>query len=55
MRSERIWAQLLAYVSQYWYKPFIDLPIPEKDKQNTPSFSADVMTGLARWKNLGNV
>ena len=22
----------------------------EKDKQNTPSFSAEVMTGLARWK-----
>jgi hypothetical protein len=33
-----------------WNNEFIDLPVLEKDKQNTPSFSADVMTGLARWK-----
>jgi integrase len=33
-----------------WNNEFIDLPVVEKDKQNTPSFSADVMTGLARWK-----
>jgi hypothetical protein len=26
------------------------LPVPQKDQQNTPSFSAEVMTGLARWK-----
>jgi integrase len=26
------------------------LPVPQKDNQNTPSFSAEVMTGLARWK-----
>ena len=24
----------------------------EKEKQNTPSFSTDVMTGLARWKKM---
>jgi len=33
-----------------WNHEFIDLPVVEKDKQNTPSFSSDVMTGLARWK-----
>ena len=33
-----------------WNNEFIDLPVVEKDKQNTPSFSAEVMTGLARWK-----
>jgi len=33
-----------------WNHEFIDLPVPQKDKQNTPSFSAEVMTGLARWK-----
>jgi len=33
-----------------WNHEFIDLPVVEKDKQNTPSFSAEVMTGLARWK-----
>ena len=33
-----------------WNHDFIDLPVPQKDKQNTPSFSAEVMTGLARWK-----
>ena len=32
-----------------WNHDFIDLPVPQKDKQNTPSFSAEVMTGLARW------
>lgn len=31
---------------------FIDLPVVEKYKQNTPSFSAEVMTGLVRWKTL---
>jgi hypothetical protein len=34
-----------------WNHDFIDLPVPQKDKQNTPSFSTEVMTGLARWKN----
>jgi len=33
-----------------WNHEFIDLPLVEKDKQNTPSFSSEVMTGLARWK-----
>ena len=33
-----------------WNHEFIDLPVVEKDKQNTTSFSSDVMTGLARWK-----
>jgi integrase len=33
-----------------WNHEFIDLPVVEKDKQNTPSFSAEVMTGLARWR-----
>jgi integrase len=33
-----------------WNHEFIDLPVVEKDKQNTPSFSSEVMTGLARWK-----
>jgi hypothetical protein len=31
-----------------WNHEFIDLPVVEKDKQNTPSFSSAVMTGLAR-------
>jgi integrase len=35
---------------QKWNHEFIDLPVVEKSKQNTPSFSAEVMTGLARWK-----
>ncbi len=34
-----------------WNAEFIDLPVVEKEKQNTPSFSTEVMTGLARWKN----
>lgn len=33
-----------------WNNEFIDLPVVEKEKQNTPSFSAEVMTGLAKWK-----
>jgi hypothetical protein len=33
-----------------WNHEFIDLPVVEKDRQNTPSFSSEVMTGLARWK-----
>ena len=33
-----------------WNAEFIDLPVVEKEKQNTPSFSSEVMAGLARWK-----
>lgn len=33
-----------------WNAEFIDLPVVEKEKQNTPSFSSDVMTGLSQWK-----
>jgi integrase len=33
-----------------WNNHFIDMPIVEKSKQNTPSFSSDVMTGMARWR-----
>ena len=33
-----------------WNAEFIDLPVVEKEKQNTPSFSTEMMTGLARWK-----
>ena len=33
-----------------WNHEFMDIPLVEKSKQNTPSFSAAVMTGLARYK-----
>jgi hypothetical protein len=33
-----------------WNHEFIDLPVVEQGKQNTPCFSAEVMTGLVRWK-----
>jgi len=33
-----------------WNHEFIDLPVVEQGKQNTPCFSAEVMTGLAKWK-----
>jgi Phage integrase family len=33
-----------------WNHEFIDMPVVEEEKQNTPSFSSDVMTGLVRWK-----
>lgn len=33
-----------------WSHEFADLPIVRKEKQNTPSFSREVMTGLATWK-----
>ena len=29
---------------------FIDMPIVEEERQNTPTFSSEVMTGLASWK-----
>jgi integrase len=33
-----------------WNNEFIDMPIVEEEKQNTPTFSSEVMTGLASWK-----
>lgn len=33
-----------------WNPEFIDLPLVDKEKQNTPSFSAEVMSGLAKWR-----
>lgn len=33
-----------------WNHEFMDIPLVEKAKQNTPTFSAEVMTGLANWK-----
>jgi integrase len=33
-----------------WKPEFIDLPVVERSKQNTPSFSAEVMSGLAKWR-----
>ena len=33
-----------------WNHEFIDMPIVEEEKQNTPTFSSEVMTGLAPWK-----
>ena len=33
-----------------WNHEFIDMPVVEKERQNTPTFSSEVMTGLASWK-----
>jgi len=33
-----------------WNHEFMDMPLVEKSKQNRPSFSSDVMTGLAKWR-----
>jgi hypothetical protein len=33
-----------------WNHDFIDMPVVDKTKQNTPSFSPEVMTGLASWR-----
>src|ERR1017187_7421566 len=33
-----------------WNTEFIDMPMVLKAKQNTPSFSAEIMSGLATWK-----
>jgi integrase len=33
-----------------WNNEFIDLPVVEREKQNTPCFSSEVMTGLAQWR-----
>ena len=37
-----------------WNHEFIDMPVVEKEKQNTPTFSSEVMTGLARGRRNGN-
>jgi hypothetical protein len=36
--------------SRKWKPEFIDLPVVAKSKQDAPSFSADVMSGLAKWR-----
>ena len=33
-----------------WNHKFVDMPVVERAKQNTPSFSPEVMSGLATWK-----
>lgn len=33
-----------------WNHGFVDMPIVKKSTQNTPSFSREIMSGLARWK-----
>jgi integrase len=33
-----------------WNHEFLDMPIVEKAKQNTPCFSSEVISGLATWK-----
>ena len=33
-----------------WNNEFIDMPIVEQERQNTPTFSSEVMTGLASWR-----
>ena len=33
-----------------WNHGFVDMPMVEKAKQNTPCFSPEVMSGLATWK-----
>jgi integrase len=33
-----------------WNHDFMDMPVVEKAKQNTPCFSTEIMTGLANWK-----
>ena len=33
-----------------WNHEFMDIPLVEKSKQNKPSFSSEVMTGLAKWR-----
>ncbi len=35
-----------------WNAEFMDLPVVDKNKQNTPAFTSEVISGLARWKNL---
>lgn len=33
-----------------WNHEFVDMPIVKKSAQNTPSFSKEIMNGLAQWK-----
>ncbi len=33
-----------------WNHEFMDVPLVEKSKQNRPSFSSEIMAGLAKWK-----
>ena len=33
-----------------WNHEFVDMPVVEKAKQNTPCFSPEIMSGLATWK-----
>jgi integrase len=33
-----------------WNHEFMDMPVIDKAKQNTPCFSAEIMSGLAAWK-----
>lgn len=33
-----------------WNHGFVDMPMVEKAKQNTPCFSPEIMSGLATWK-----
>jgi integrase len=33
-----------------WNHEFVDMPIVKKSVQNTPSFSREIMSGLAQWK-----
>ncbi len=33
-----------------WNHEFVDMPVVEKAKQNTPCFSPEVLSGLATWK-----
>jgi integrase len=35
-----------------WNHDFVDMPVVKKTEQNTPSFSAAVVTALAAWKKL---
>jgi integrase len=34
-----------------WNHEFIDMPVVQEERQNTPTFSSEVMTGLASWKS----
>lgn len=34
-----------------WNNEFVDMPIVKKSSQNTPSFSREIMSGLALWKH----
>jgi len=36
-----------------WNHEFIDMPVVELPEQNRPSFSSEIMTGLARYPRLG--